>query len=101
MSAKRTGRTSPKIQTDWKRVRSLKDEHVHKAIETDPDVHATAPEFWATAKVVLPQPKQPITIRLDADLLAWLRSQKGYQTRINAVLRTFMQASRHSRGARS
>jgi len=100
MSAKRTGRTSPKIQTNWKRVRSLKDGQVQKAIETDSDVQATAPEFWANAKVVLPQPKQPITIRLDADLLAWLRSQKGYQTRINAVLRTFMQASRLLRGAR-
>ena len=41
---------------------------------------------------------QTIAIRLDADLLAWLRSQKGYQTRINAVLRTFMQASRRRAG---
>ena len=86
MSAKRTGRASLKAQTDWKRVRSLKDGQTLRAIETEPDVHATSPDFWANAKVVLPQPKQPITIRLDADLLAWLRSQKGYQTRINAVL---------------
>jgi uncharacterized protein (DUF4415 family) len=34
-----------------------------------------------------------ITIRLDADLLEWLRKQKGYQTRINAVLRSYMDAS--------
>ena len=31
-------------------------------------------------------------MRLDADLLTWLRRQKGYQTRINAVLRTYMDA---------
>jgi uncharacterized protein (DUF4415 family) len=98
MSVKRTGRTSSKTQTNWKRVRSLKDSQVHTAIGTDADVQATTPEFWANAKVVLPQPKQPVTIRLDADLLAWLRSQKGYQTRINAVLRTFMQASRRAGG---
>jgi uncharacterized protein (DUF4415 family) len=42
--------------------------------------------------VVLPQPKQTVTMRLDADLLKWLRRQKGYQTRINAVLRTYMDA---------
>jgi uncharacterized protein (DUF4415 family) len=36
--------------------------------------------------------KQTITIRLDADLLEW-RKQKGYQTRINAVLRTYMDAN--------
>jgi uncharacterized protein (DUF4415 family) len=47
--------------------------------------------------VVIPAPKQTITIRLDADLLEWLRKQKGYQTRINAVLRTFMDASLTSR----
>ncbi len=35
--------------------------------------------------------KEPVTIRLDADVLAWLRAQgPGYQTRINSVLRLFM-----------
>jgi len=35
--------------------------------------------------------KQPVTLRLDADVLAWLRSQgKGYQTRINELLRSAM-----------
>jgi uncharacterized protein (DUF4415 family) len=40
----------------------------------------------------MPAVKQTITIRLDADILEWLRTQKGYQTRINAVLRTYMNA---------
>jgi len=35
--------------------------------------------------------KKPLTIRLDADVLAWLRAQgKGYQSRINAILRAAM-----------
>jgi uncharacterized protein (DUF4415 family) len=35
--------------------------------------------------------KEVVTIRLDADVLAWLRSQgPGYQTRINSVLRSCM-----------
>ena len=35
--------------------------------------------------------KKPLTIRIDADVLAWLKSQgKGYQTRINGLLRTAM-----------
>jgi uncharacterized protein (DUF4415 family) len=45
---------------------------------------------------VLPKPKQTVTIRLDADLLNWLREQRGYQTRINAVLRTYMEAQKAS-----
>jgi uncharacterized protein (DUF4415 family) len=39
--------------------------------------------------------KKPVTIRLDADVLAWLRAQgKGYQTRINALLRQTMEGVR-------
>jgi uncharacterized protein (DUF4415 family) len=38
--------------------------------------------------------KKPVTIRLDADLLAWLRAQgKGYQTKVNRILRTAMEGS--------
>ena len=36
--------------------------------------------------------KKPLTIRLDADVLCWLKGQgKGYQTRINAILRSAME----------
>ena len=39
--------------------------------------------------------KKPLTIRLDADVLAWLKGQgKGYQTRINALLRTAMESGK-------
>jgi uncharacterized protein (DUF4415 family) len=43
--------------------------------------------------------KEPLTIRIDADVLAWLKGQgKGYQTRINALLRNAMdQSRRHPR----
>ena len=35
--------------------------------------------------------KKPLTLRVDADVLAWLKSQgKGYQTRINEILRSAM-----------
>ena len=45
----------------------------------------------------MPRAKETITIRLDADLLEWLRKQKGYQTRINALLRTYMEGNINSR----
>ena len=39
--------------------------------------------------------KKPLTIRLDADVLAWLKGQgRGYQTRINALLRSSMERDR-------
>ena len=97
MREKRTGKTSGKAGSDWKRVRSLTDAEVRRAIQADPEARATDAAFWKNARVVMPRAKETITIRLDADLLEWLRKRKGYQTRINAVLRTYMQANLHSR----
>jgi uncharacterized protein (DUF4415 family) len=42
--------------------------------------------------------KRPVTIRVDADVLAWLkRKGRGYQTRINKLLREAMEAKRRRR----
>ena len=93
MKEKRTGKVSAKkATTDWESLRALSDKSIRNSIKTDPEVHPTEADFWKKAKVVLPEAKQTVTIRLDADLLGWLRAQKGYQTRINAVLRTYMEA---------
>ena len=97
MREKRTGRTSAKAGSDWERLRSLTDRQIRRAIETDPEARPTDADFWKSARVVMPRAKETITIRLDADLLEWLRQQKGYQTRINAVLRTYMQANKIGR----
>lgn len=56
----------------------------------------TDAEFFKNADIAMPQPKVQVTIRLDPDVLEWFKSQgKGYQTRINAILRAYMQE--HSR----
>ncbi len=95
MKKQRTGEASAKGGgTDWERLRSLSDKSVRSAIKADPEARPTDVDFWKQAKVVIPRAKQTITIRLDADLLGWLRRQKGYQTRINAVLRTYMEAQK-------
>src|ERR1035438_10195775 len=70
----------------------VSDEEITSAMEADAEARPTDADFWKKAKVTLPRPKQTTTIRLDADLLGWLRRQGGYQTRINAVLRTYMEA---------
>ena len=80
--------------TDWKGLRARSDKTIRGAIGTDSQARPTDVDFWKDAKVVFPQSKQTVTIRLDADLLEWLRLQKGYQTRINAVLRTYMEAQK-------
>ena len=78
--------------TDWGRLRTMSATEVHAGVESDPDAHPTDENFWKDAKVILPRSKEVVTMRLDADLLEWLRQQRGYQTRINAILRSYMKA---------
>ena len=85
-----TPKTDPK--TDWRRLRSMTDEEIHAAIIEDPDAKATDEGFWKEARVVMPRRKETVTIQLDADLLEWFRRERGYQTRINAILRAYMNA---------
>ena len=88
-----TGKTSKhEPVTDWEALRSRSDAEIRAGIESDPDAHATDEVFWKEAKVVVPRPKQVVTMRLDTDLLEWFRQQRGYQTRINAILRAYMKA---------
>lgn len=45
---------------------------------------------WLTAELPKPRTKAHMTLRLDADVLGWFRAQgRGYQTRINAILRRY------------
>ena len=94
-----TGKTSRrKPVTDWEALRRLSDADIRAGIRDDPDAHRANKDFWLDGKVVMPKPKQAVTMRLDSDLLAWFRQQSGYQTRINAILRAYMNAHDH-RGA--
>jgi uncharacterized protein (DUF4415 family) len=90
------GTSKREPQTDWDRVRRMTDAEVHDAVARDPEAKPTDEAFWKDAHVVMPKRKEAVTIRLDADLLTWLRRERGYQTRINAVLRAYMKAAKRS-----
>jgi uncharacterized protein (DUF4415 family) len=87
-----TGKTLPnETTTDWDRLRHLSDADIHAAVAADAEIIPTDEDFWRKAEIVLPQRKPTITIRIDAEVLAWLKGQgKGYQSRINAILRAYM-----------
>jgi uncharacterized protein (DUF4415 family) len=56
------------------------------------DIPETDEAFWAKAELRLPQAKKGVYLRLDPDLIDWLKRQgPGYQTRINAILRSYME----------
>lgn len=83
-------------KTDWAKFDALTDADIEKAIAADPDAAPILDEEWfRTAEVVLPEPKAPISIRLDREVLDWFKNQgPGYQSRINAVLSAYVKAHR-------
>jgi len=85
-----------KGQTDWKKVDALTDEDMARAIANDPDTFEPEPAWFANALILRPsQPKERITVRLDADMLHWFKEQGGgYQTRINGILRAYYEAQK-------
>jgi uncharacterized protein (DUF4415 family) len=55
-------------------------------------------DFWRNVRVVMPPGKKSVHLRVDADVLDWFRAQgRGYLTRMNAVLRSYMEAHKHDR----
>lgn len=79
-----------KTQTDWDHIRRLTEEEIEEWARTDPDHPALDDEFWKAIDAQKPE-KQAISIKLDKDLLDFFKAQgRGYQTRINAVLRHYM-----------
>ena len=47
----------------------MSEKEIVAAAKSDPDAQPTALEFWKDAKVVLPERKQPVTLRIDCDVL--------------------------------
>ena len=64
--------------------------------------HELDEKFWENAHVVFPavEGKEPVKLRVDREILAFFRSQgKGYQTRMNAVLRAYVEAQKKNLSA--
>lgn len=85
--------SSKRSRTDLKRLDSLKSKDIDLS-----DLPEVSPERFAQAVVregLAPiRGKEQVTLRLDSDVLTWFRSQgRGYQTKINSLLRAYMEAS--------
>ena len=70
----------------------MTDAEVRAAIEGDPDARPTDATFWKGARLVMPEPRTSVTIRLDADVVRFSKREPCYQTKIKAVLRSYMRA---------
>lgn len=86
--------TSKNSKTDLKRLDAMKDEDIDLS-----DIPAITPEMFARAvarRGLKPIPrKKQLTLRIDGDVVEWYQRQgPGYQTRINSLLRAYMEEHR-------
>lgn len=83
-----------KGRTDWSRVDRTSEAELAAMIAADPEDPAGDPAFWDDARLAYPK-KERVTLRLDADVMDWFRRQgRGYQARINAILRRHYEHAR-------
>jgi uncharacterized protein (DUF4415 family) len=100
VSAKRIVKRTPgsrrRGKTDWARVDALSDREIESAVKSDPDAAPMLDKEWfRNAKVVLPEPKVPISLRMDREVVEWFNARsRRYQSRINAVLKAYVEAHR-------
>lgn len=83
--------TETKSKTDWKKLHAMRDNEIDFS-----DISKIDRSIFKNMVVRMPQPKELVSIRIDPDVLGWFRREgKRYQTRINAVLRSYVDAHSH------
>jgi uncharacterized protein (DUF4415 family) len=81
-------------RTDWGRVDALTDEDLERLVAEDEDERGLQPD-WTRAKLVLPQAKQSVHLRLEREIIAFFKAQgKGHISRMQAVLKAYVEAHR-------
>ena len=77
-------------RSDWEKAAGMTKADIEAAVASDPD-EADMVMDWDSATTELPKPKAVLNMRIDRDVLEYFRKTgKGYQTLINAVLRSYV-----------
>ena len=81
--------------SDWGKADSMTEAEVEARVASDSDEDDMILD-WAKATIELPQPKAVLNMRVDKEVLDYFRKTgKGYQSRINAILRSYVERREH------
>jgi len=82
-------------RSDWARAAAMTIEEIEADIASDPDEAGMVVD-WGSVSIELPKAKADLHMRIDRDVLEFFRKTgRGYQTRINAVLRSCVERAKH------
>ena len=77
---------------DLDKIRNIPDSEIDYS-----DIPELDDKFWKNARVIMPAKKRKISVRVDNDIIKWFKAKgKGYQSMMNAVLRSYVET--HKKG---
>ena len=86
-------------RTDWAKVDAMTEADLERAIAEDEDERDLGPD-WTRAELVMPRPRQSVHLRLEPEVVDFFKDGgKGHITRMQAVLRAYVDAQKRRRQA--
>lgn len=88
--------TLPKGKTQWEKLESMSEEEIESSAKADTENPRWTKNMLNSAKLQMPQKKVSVHMYLDQDIVEWFKSKgKGYQPRINSVLKSYVHKHLH------
>ena len=85
------------VRHSLSQIRMMREQGKDETNSDAPEAESLGADFWSSARVVMPGGKTSVHLRLDSDVVDWFRANgKGHLTRMNAVLRAYVEAQKHS-----
>ncbi|HUZ96750.1 MAG TPA: BrnA antitoxin family protein [Edaphobacter sp.] len=84
------------VRHSLNQVQAMRERGEDKTSPEAPEAESLGAEFWKSARVVMPRGKTSVHLRLDSDVVEWFKANgKGHLTRMNAVLKAYVEAQKH------
>jgi len=83
------------VRHSLSQIRAMREHGEDKTNQDAPEAESLGVDFWKSARVVMPSGKTSVHIRLDSDVVEWFKANgKGHLTRMNAVLRAYVESQK-------
>lgn len=84
------------VRHSLSQIKAMRKRGEDKTSPDAPEAESLGADFWSSARVVIPTGKTSVHLRLDTDVVEWFKSHgKGHLTRMNAVLKAYVEAQKH------
>ena len=88
--------TSTIVRHSLSQIKAMSERGGDQTSPDAPEAQSLGADFWSSARVVMPTGKTSVHLRLDSDVVDWFKAAgKGHLTRMNAVLRAYVEAQKH------